>query len=411
MKYATLKQNTWIFRRHYPKDVSLVLGTGAMKQSLKTGDVAVAKARVAEVNVHFDDVVRRVRAGLEPGCNKLDWSKNLTATIKAIDWTPPSFDDLRRSVSVGELAPVYLKYKAAKLKPSGYKAVRYSLGLFVSRHGDDLIASLGREDGKAFLRDIALLSATLGRSSLHYGRSLDGLLQASGGCSRTITVRTQKRIWSCVGAFLDWAVYEGHLEGNPFRTVRFDGSGTVKSYAVPKDEEVCMLLRQCRDERLLALLRICLLTGMRLGEARGLLRDEIVDKGNYGQFIQIKPNAVRGLKTTKAEREVPLHSTLQPVLADLPKQGPLFPGVSSNSMTKAFTKLRNALGLEHLVFHGTRKWFTTQCERTGVPEHFTASLVGHQSARSGNGLTYAIYSGGISDAQKRGIIDQLRLPS
>ena len=48
------------------------------------------------------------------------------------------------------------------------------------------------------------------------------------------------------------------------------------------------------------------------------------------------------------------------------------------------------------VFHSTRKWFITQCERTGVPEHYTASLVWHQSARSANKLTYGLYSAGIS---------------
>jgi hypothetical protein len=55
-------------------------------------------------------------------------------------------------------------------------------------------------------------------------------------------------------------------------------------------------------------------------------------------------------------------------------------------------------------------WFTTRCERAGVPEHFTASLVGHQTARSANRLTYGLYSAGITDIQKREIIDQIRLP-
>jgi integrase len=83
------------------------------------------------------------------------------------------------------------------------------------------------------------------------------------------------------------------------------------------------------------------------------------------------------------------------------------------AVTKRFAQLRKRLGLERpgLVFHSTRKWFITQCERTGVPEHFTASLVGHKSARSENGITYGIYSAGISDDQKRSIIDQIRLPS
>ena len=65
--------------------------------------------------------------------------------------------------------------------------------------------------------------------------------------------------------------------------------------------------------------------------------------------------------------------------------------------------------LHSTVFHSTRKWFITQCERTGVPEHFTATLVGHHSARSANKLTYGLYSAGISDAQKREIVEGIRL--
>ena len=49
------------------------------------------------------------------------------------------------------------------------------------------------------------------------------------------------------------------------------------------------------------------------------------------------------------------------------------------------------------VFHSKRKWFITQCERTGVPEHYMATIVGHQSARSSNKLTHALYLGGVID--------------
>jgi len=66
--------------------------------------------------------------------------------------------------------------------------------------------------------------------------------------------------------------------------------------------------------------------------------------------------------------------------------------------------------LHGTVFHSTRKWFITQCERTGVPEHFTATLVGHHPARSANKLTYGLYSAGISDAQKREIVDGVKVP-
>jgi integrase len=104
---------------------------------------------------------------------------------------------------------------------------------------------------------------------------------------------------------------------------------------------------------------------------------------------------------------------LEDVLDRPPDQGRLFPDLNVNLVTKRFAEARSKLGLERpgLVFHSTRKWFITQCERTGVPEHFTASLVGHQSARSENQLTYSIYSTDISDEQKRSIVDQLRLPT
>ena len=66
--------------------------------------------------------------------------------------------------------------------------------------------------------------------------------------------------------------------------------------------------------------------------------------------------------------------------------------------------------LHGTVFHSTCKWLITQCEHTGVPEHYTATLVGHHSDRSANKLTYGLYSARISDEQKRGIVEGVRLP-
>jgi len=151
---------------------------------------------------------------------------------------------------------------------------------------------------------------------------------------------------------------------------------------------------------------------MRAGEACGLLREDLVQKGNLGTFIHVRPNDVRLLKTDAAERLVPAHPVLDDLFRNLPTSGPLFPELTVDAVTKRFAKLRGQLGLGRsgLVFHSSRKWFITQCERTGVPEHWTATLVGHKSARSENGITYGIYSAGISNEQKRSIVDQIRLP-
>jgi len=63
IKYAYLKEHTWLYRRNYPKDVALVLGTAALKQSLKTGDVKTARTRAAEVNARFEGLVQTARSG------------------------------------------------------------------------------------------------------------------------------------------------------------------------------------------------------------------------------------------------------------------------------------------------------------------------------------------------------------
>ena len=155
-----------------------------------------------------------------------------------------------------------------------------------------------------------------------------------------------------------------------------------------------------------------LLTGMRSGEICGLMAEDVLHKGNLGRVIKIQPNAIRQLKSRSAEREVPLHQILEQLLdTSLPKQGRLFPYLTVDAVVKRYAKLRRLYPeLQGSVFQSTRKWFITQCERTGTPEHFTASLVGHHSARSANKLTYGLYSAGISDAQKREIVDGVRLP-
>ena len=93
------------------------------------------------------------------------------------------------------------------------------------------------------------------------------------------------------------------------------------------------------------------------------------------------------------------------------RSGRLFPYLTVDKVVKRYAYLRRLHPELHgTVFHSTRKWFITQCERTGVPEHFTATLVGHHSARSANKLTYGLYSAGISDAQKREIVEGVRAP-
>ena len=223
--------------------------------------------------------------------------------------------------------------------------------------------------------------------------------------------QTQARILKQMSQFLDWWVGEGELHSKPWAALKVKDRPEVHPHGMLTEAQV-MILLQAKDRVLHSALLFALLTGMRSGEICGLMAEDITAKGNLGRFISIKPNRVRLLKSKAAEREVPLHGVLEQMLdTALPTSGRLFPQLSVDRVVKRYAYLRRRHPeLRGTVFHSTRKWFITQCERTGVPEHFTASLVGHHSARSANKLTYGLYSAGISDAQKREIVDGVRLP-
>jgi len=398
IQYAYLKQQTWLYRRNYPSELQSVIGQ-ALKQSLKTGDARLAKARAAEVNAKYEEIVTKARAGV------------VMAKPEPVRVAVPVFAPVIviGRVTVSELAKQYLNRRSNELSSGGFKSVKFSVGLFISAYGSKPIGAITREDTLAFTRRLAELGKDVGRSFSNRGASLDRLIALSG--PQKNGAATQKRTFNQVSHFMDWAVYEGQLAANPFKTVRVETKVQKYHYEALTDDEVTLLLAACKP-RYADHMAFCLLSGMRAGEAAGLVRDDLIWKENLGWFVWIRPNDVRSLKTEAAHRFIPLHSHLAERLKRLPSEGRLFPNLRVNVVTKRFSDLRAEVGIDRkgVVFHSTRKWFVTQCERAGIPEHFTAAIVGHQSARSENRMTYGIYSAGISDEQKREIVEKVALP-
>ena len=312
-----------------------------------------------------------------------------------------------------DLAAAYLSYQSERLRPGSYKAVRFASELLVSHLGGAKAGDITQAQGREVLSLITQLSPNVRKYSKGQSATLIQLatLSAELEPGHTLAPQTQARIWKHMQQVLDWCVEQGELTTNPWEHLTIREKPEVYPHKVLTDEQVVTLL-QAKDRVLSSALLFGLLTGMRSGEICGLMASDITCKGNLGRFIKIQPNEHRQLKSKAAEREVPLHQVLEQLLdTSLPSKCRLFPTLSVDKVVKAYAKLRIIHPtLMGTVFHSTRKWFITQCERTGVPEHYTATLVGHHTARSTNKLTYALYSAGISDAQKRDIIDGIRLP-
>ena len=410
IKYAYKTHNTWVYRRTYPKALQETLGT-ALKQSLKTSDATQAKARVAELNQTFTYIIKEAQAH----ALATPHTDTLTATQgPRLAVGRPRYQRARLLGErfVADLAQAYLTETAERLRPGSYKSVRFALSLLTSHLGKHPVGDLSLSHGKEVLGYINQLSPNVRK----YREGKDAGLSELAAISRaqegiTLTPQTQARILKQMSQFLDWCVGEGELGTNPWEALKVKDRPEVHPHGVLTDEQVSILLA-AKDRVLHSALLFGLLTGMRSGEICGLMAEDITAKGNLGRFVNIRPNRVRLLKSKAAEREVPLHGVLEGLLdTTLPTSGRLFPHLTVDKVVKRYAYLRRRHPeLRGTVFHSTRKWFITQCERTGVPEHFTATLVGHHSARSANKLTYGLYSAGISNAQKREIVGGVRLP-
>jgi integrase len=420
IKYAHKTHNTWVYRRTYPKALQPILGT-ALKQSLKTGDAREAKLRVAELNQTFAKVVAEAqdsmpRQGAALGSSPTETSSVLPTAAQAprLGVTRPRYQRVRLVGDglVAELAQAYLAEVSQRLRPGSYKSVRFALSLLTSHLGGEQVGALTQAQGKEVLGYITQLSPNVRKYREGKGATLAELATLSQKQeTTTLAPQTQARILKQMQQFLDWCVGEGELHSNPWEALKVKDRPEVHPHGMLTDAQVSLLL-SAKDRVLHNALLFGLLTGMRSGELCGLMAEDVTSKSNLGRFISIRPNRVRLLKSKAAEREVPLHGVLENLLdTTLPTSGRLFPHLSVDRMVKRYANLRRRHPeLRGTVFHSTRKWFITQCERTGVPEHFTASLVGHHSARSANKLTYGLYSAGITDEQKRGIVDGVRLP-
>ena len=431
--YASLQHNTWVYRRTYPRHLQPLLGS-SLKQSLKTTDARVAKARVEELNATFAKVVSEAEASLKGGDkNEVLLPETTTGTnipstnpdTVQLNVTRPRYARvlLRGDKTVADMAKTYLEEQSNRLRPGSYKSVRFAMELLSSHLGTTSLNDLTQAQGREVLTLIGRLSPNIRKYRVAWGQPLEKLATLSEELEGyPLTAKTQGRIWEQMTGFLAWAVQQGELSANPWDTLTVTCKPETQPHAVLTDEQVALLLSSVSlQSQFYGALLFGLLAGLRSGELCGLTLSDIHRKGNLGRFVRIQPNKHRPLKSKAAEREVPLHPVLETYLdgrgvtasasdTTAPEER-LFPRLSVDKVVKAYAQLReHHPALQGTVFHSTRKWFVTQCERTGTPEHFTATLVGHASARSANRLTYGLYSAGVSDGQKRAIIDGIRLP-
>ena len=232
--------------------------------------------------------------------------------------------------------------------------------------------------------------------------------------SKSSGTKSIKRKLGSLGSFWEYLLLEGVITDlSPFQ-----GHKLPRDVAKPKpirraftnDECLALVAKvaSSNDTALADLITLGLYTGARIEELCRLKVDDIITEYNH-RALRIDKS-----KTQAGTRTVPLHPAITDLvdrLAADSKDGYLVFSKSKNQyderstgLSRRFGRLKSSLGYgSELVFHSFRKTVTTKLEQAGVSEGIAADILGHEKQT----ITYGLYSGGTSMAQKMDAISNI----
>lgn len=172
----------------------------------------------------------------------------------------------------------------------------------------------------------------------------------------------------------EWGI---QLPENPVRMVRRPAEPKARDRRFREGEEAQLRLA-CEDARnpfLLPVIELAIETGMRQGEIVGLLWQHVDLAGRVAHLPLTKNGEARS---------VPLSRKAGAVLAALrpseeTKSGPVFPGLTTEAIKRAFMRACDRAGLVDFHFHDLRHEATSRLFEKGLNPMEVASITGHKT--------------------------------
>ena len=228
-------------------------------------------------------------------------------------------------------------------------------------------------------------------------------------------IRESKTVYTesvVIKQLFKWAKDRGLLAEDPIQGIKLGKKSSERRQA-PTFQEVCMIL-EAEKSPLKLLFMVLAFTGMRIGELRNLLVEDIDWKGNW---IHVKSR--KNAKTKSGHsRKVPIHPRLKQFLELLPRRscGPNFtakPSVdypkgdhalSPKRVNNQFKTLLRKLGLPAgrkggYTLHSFRHFFETITVNAGIPQRVIDTWLGHRSDKSMAAIYY-----NLADADSQSFI-------
>ncbi len=172
----------------------------------------------------------------------------------------------------------------------------------------------------------------------------------------------------------EWSI---QLPENPVRMVRRPSPPRARDRRFRQEEERLRLAMQdARNPFLVPVVDLAIETGMRQGEVVGLLWQHIDLKHRVAHLPLTKNGEARSVPLSSKATAV--LAVLKPADVDAPK-GPVFVGLTSEAIKRAFIRACDRAGLGDFHFHDLRHEATSRLFEKGLNPMEVASITGHKT--------------------------------
>ena len=226
--------------------------------------------------------------------------------------------------------------------------------------------------------------------------------------ARGVTIGAS-RTFEIVRKMFNWAVEKGLIEQNPCVGMK-KPFNTRRRDRVLSDDEIRAVWNGLPEAPISRdgqqILKLCLITGQRLGEVAGMCRDEF----NLETRVWTIPSWRS--KNGHAHR-VPLTDMALDIIQDamgLATTEFLFPGygkddaMKSSSVGKAVRLSRSAIGVPHWTTHDLRRTAATCMADLGVAPHVIGHVLNHRAVTAAS-ITDQVYNRYSYDREKRAALE------
>lgn len=430
-----LKGQTFWFSRDLPADCRTVFGKKTWMTNLETADLKQALARRDELEAETIIAFAAMRAGTWNPRDTLSAPERGQLYLEQITALADDPDALELVVLAAEAerdsfrGPQKIAFKEAV---KGAVAVEHHLDAYAKAISALAPATVTGRQGN--IRQFA-------RWAADKKLRLDAITRKVVGEYVTAVIdpmhpKTAKTHLSSLRSYWSFLHARGHIKGGDDKGGPWAGQ-VIKAVAKraergDKDEERAFTQAEVRallyspfpagmavefEAQIADVLRISLLTGMRLEEIVTLWVEEVHD----GLFD------IQQGKTMAAARQVPIHADLKELVERRTRnKGPkdwLFHELagerdSGDIFGKRFRRYRLALGVDDkkegkrrslVNFHSARHWFARTASFAGQSDNTIGSVIGHRPDKKN--ITWGVYIRETSEEQRRACVEAVQLPA